>query len=379
MNLIIKDLKTYKNSMVFFEQNPSKSISVFIISILVLFILFITWSVFFSLEDVVKAQAVLRPIERVSTIKSLFSGMIVTKNFRNGQSVNQGDILFEYDCINEKKELIMINVQLEKNHEELQKQNELLKYIQDDSVEYFNYTDNILLDIYESEKDSYLLKIQMLTNKVVNEKDMPLFLFSKKNLENAENELKQSQIAYDSWLNSKIFSTKDCISNLEKKYESLIQQKNSKEKIISSSIIISPINGYVEEVKELNVFDNVLAGEEILKIIPYNEEKLKAEIAVNATFVPRLKINQKVYLRFTGLPTNEFGKLETSIKMIPADMIVQNNVPLFIIEVDLDKPYLVSKKGEVMKLRPGIIADARIVTHKDTVLKMILKKLDFIS
>lgn len=376
MNLVIKDLSTYKYSVDFFEQKPSRSISVFILSILLLLILVFVWAIFFPLEDVIKAQAVIRPVKEVSTIKGLVSGLITKKSFHNGQNVKQGDLLFEYDCTNDKKEVIVLKNQIQKISNELSEQNDLLLYIQNDS---YQGKDNLPIDVFKSEKLNYLVKLKMLTEKLENEKSMPEFLLNQNNIVLAENELLQFQATFDSWLNGKAVSVKEYINNLEKTYESLIQQKNSKEKVISDSIIVSPINGYVEEIKELNVFDNVLAGEEILRIIPYDEEELKVEIAVNASAVPRLEINQKVYLRFAGLSTNEFGNLETTIKMIPVDMTVQNNTPIFVIEADLDKPFLVSKKGEVMKLRPGIIADARIVTHKETVLKMILKKLDFIS
>ena len=53
--------------------------------------------------------------------------------------------------------------------------------------------------------------------------------------------------------------------------------------------------------------------------------------------------------------------------------------PIFIAEAPISEDYLISTDGQVAKLIPGITAEARIITEKSTIMKMILRKLDFIN
>jgi hypothetical protein len=66
--------------------------------------------------------------------------------------------------------------------------------------------------------------------------------------------------------------------------------------------------------------------------------------------------------------------------LIPADYTVgPDEKPLFVVEARLPEPYLVSAGGTKTFLRAGIGAVGRIIVAQDTVMMMILKKLDFIN
>ena len=53
--------------------------------------------------------------------------------------------------------------------------------------------------------------------------------------------------------------------------------------------------------------------------------------------------------------------------------------PVFIVEAVIKEPWLTSSGSEKIYLRPGIGAAGRVIVDQDTVMRMILKKLDFIN
>lgn len=55
-------------------------------------------------------------------------------------------------------------------------------------------------------------------------------------------------------------------------------------------------------VTKLNTGDYIFAGEEILRIIPQNEEKLKAKIYIDPSYIARVKVGNPVKIKFQGLP-----------------------------------------------------------------------------
>ena len=95
--MYIKSIDSLRKTSVFFVLKPAKAIYGFIICVcfLLLFVLF--WVVFFPVDDVVKGECLLRPVDSVSSIKCVVNGQINSKNFTNDATVNKGDLLFSLD------------------------------------------------------------------------------------------------------------------------------------------------------------------------------------------------------------------------------------------------------------------------------------------
>jgi hypothetical protein len=80
------------------------------------------------------------------------------------------------------------------------------------------------------------------------------------------------------------------------------------------------------------------------------------------------------------LPPSKFGKAEALVSLIPADYSVgPDAMPVFVVEAYLPEPWLTGSDGKPLYLRAGIAAEGRVIIDHDTVLRMILKKLDFIN
>ena len=177
-----------------------------------------------------------------------------------------------------------------------------------------------------------------------------------------------------------MIETMDALKNLLQNRENLERRISDLDRNIRNATIRAPISGRVNEYRQLNKGDAVLPGEEIFMLVPDNESTLKAELYVDPAYIAQVKIGQKASLRFPGLPPSKFGKIEADISLIPPDYTQgPDTSPVFIVEAVIKEPWFTSPGGEKIFLRPGIGAVGRIIVSQDTVMRMVLKKLDFIN
>lgn len=362
----------------FFDTQVSRAVNVFLYSILVLLVSLVIWLTAAKMDDVVKATAILRPTENISELKCLSGGEILSKNYKQNQKVSKGDLLLEIDCKSEENELHTIKEQKKCYEEELSINKRLYSIIKNE-VLVIDTKDFIQAEGFISEYKKMKLQVDDLQKKYVYEVSMPESLKTPQKIDESKNQLEQAKLALFSWKNNKLLTLKDLIDNYEEKIQNCNSRIVSLERSIKNAKIYAPIDGFVDEKLSLNSGDYILGGTDVLRIIPSENEKLKAEIVLEAAKVARVKIGQEVKLRFPGLPPSSYGQLQGTITLIPADITVNSNNPVFIVESEIPEPYLYSSKGDKITLRSGLVAEARIVISHDSIIKMVLRKLDFIN
>lgn len=136
----------------------------------------------------------------------------------------------------------------------------------------------------------------------------------------------------------------------------------------------------LQKQKKVNQGDYILAGEEIIKIVPEDNQALIAELYVDPSYVARIKVGNGVKIKFPGLPPSRYGQIETEVSLVPPDVSLSpEGQPIFIVEAKIKDPYLKTKTGQTARLIPGITAEGRIITERSTVMQMVLRKLDFMN
>ncbi len=380
LHLEIEQLDLLPQTHAFFDTKNSRGISIFLGTIIFVIIGFLIWSFIAKMDDVVKTTAILRPVEDISECKSLCSGQVVFKDYEQNKKVKKGDLLLTVDVSSEENDLKILNEQKAKYNSDLKLYKDLLYCIEEDSI--FNekqISSNIYFETYFSEYNKLKLQILDLQTKYDSELNMPENLKIQNRINEAKNQLEQAEYALQTWKNNKVVSIKEIISNNEEKINNCISREKSVERIIKNSNIYAPIDGIVNIDTTLNIGDYLLSGTSILRIIPNENQNIKAEIYLEPSKIARVEVGKEINFRFPGLPPSEFGQLKGIINLIPADLNIIANNPFFIIEAEIPEPYLYSSKGEKITLRTGLSAEARIIISTNTVFKMILKKLDFIN
>ena len=384
------NLKTFdemNKSYAFFLLRPAKACFVFILTVCFTIILLLIWAGFAQMDDVVKVDVFLRTEEAVSEVRCLSSGELYKKNYVNDQLVNAGDLLLQLDTQALQKELQAYQMQMETVTSDIAindvlmqtiktEENVALKTLQN-NPQYQKQAEAISA-AYLYELNSHKNELDELQLKLQREKDKPAALRVLQTVQDLENQYNQSFLALQSLKNSEFLKAIEKQKQLASSKINIESQIAELSRNIKNATITSPISGRIIEVKKLNNGDYVLAGEELLKVVPDDAEKLKAYLYVDPAYIARVRTGNPVKIKFPGLPPSRFGQVETVVSVVPPDAEVNNGEVFFSVEALIDKPYLESSDGQIAKLLPGITAEGRIITERSTVLRMLLRKLDFI-
>jgi len=366
----------------FFMNKPSGAARNFILIITGIIVAAFVWAGIAQMEDIVQATALLRPVETISTVRPLTGGQVQVKNYVQNGLVKKGDLLLQLDTSADILELRNSKELMARINNSLTVHTTLLETIRlnanaaprENGEAYIHSAQFILENRHQQ------LQVEETRMRLENERSLPEAMAIRVRLDELELELERAELRFALWRNGRIVESTDTINVLTQQRENLERRISDLERNISNSTIYSPISGRVNELRRLNVGDNVIPGEEILAVIPEGETGLRVELHVDPAHIARVGAGQTVVLRFPGLPPSRYGKMETKIGLIPADVsAVHGFAPVFIVEALLDEPWLVSRNGEKVYLRAGIGASARIIIGRDTVLRMLLRKLDFIG
>lgn len=378
--LEVDDLRLLPSTRDFFDNKVSRGVNVFIYSIIFIFVALIAWGFIGRMDDVVKATAVLRPIDNISELKSLSNGEIVEKNYVQNQSVHKGDLLLALDCSSEQIELINLDNSIERVDNELKNNNILLSYIIGNAIEEPLSSEMVTkINYYKADYDKMLLQISDLEEKYNFENSLPDNMKAQFRIEESLTQLEQAKLTLDSWKNNQIINITSQIESNKEQQQNLKLRRKILERTIKNSSIYSPIDGIIDEITPLNVGDYILGGSNILRIVPSDKDQLKAEIILKASDIARVKVGQEVKIRFPGLPPSSFGQLKGIINLIPADITINSNEPIFVVEAELPETFLTASNGDKINLRSGLSAEARIIISHDSIIKMVMRKLDFVN
>ncbi len=380
--MYLKTFDDMKKTSAFFMLKPVNAIYGFIVTVCLAIVAVIIWACLAPMDDVVKASVLLRPSQAVSSIKCVTSGELSVKNFENDDIVQEGDLLFSLDTTALKTELESYRLAQKKNLENLHVYKILAETISSSKLE----TEEDDTDAYLKSK-SYLLEksryetiLEDARVKYKREKEAPEALRVPQTIVDLENQYTQTKLSYETWLSNQSIQTNEKVSSLEterKSYESRISEL---ERAIKNSTIYAPISGRISEVTKFNSGDYILAGEEVLKIVPQENEALRADIYVDPSYVARVKVGNPVKIKFPGLAPSRYGMVETEVSLVPPDVtLTATGQAAFVVEAVIVNPYLRTKQGQTARLLPGITAEARIVTERSTAMQMVLRKLDFIN
>lgn len=368
-----------KKTSTFFLLQPPKAFFSFILIVSVTIGGFLFWSVIAPLNEVVKGQVFFRPITNISVVKCISNGELHEKHYKNNIEVDKGDLLFSLDTSVQEAELESCRKQYEKSVEDLLILSDLLYTINHSSVPGISKDSEgyIRCLTYITEYNRFKTIINDCSEKLLREENKPKSLKIPNAILDLKNLLQQQEMSFANWQNQEKFNA------LEQEKSLNINQKNLKSRItelereIKNSVIYAPVHGIVYEITKKNIGDFIMAGEDIIKIVPVESKKMKAEIYIEPMYIPKIKKGDVVRIKCQGLPPSKYGIIETKVDSISPDSILFNGKPYFVVESIINNSILHTKSGKEACLIPGTLAEGKIVVDTNTVLNMILEKLDF--
>jgi multidrug resistance efflux pump len=376
------DMTEFHQGYQFFMLRPSRAVKLFILVLAAIVSIAVIWALIAKMDDVVKANVLIRPAASISLVKAVSGGEVLLKNYTQDAFVQEGELLFQLDVSADILELENSKKLMDRVNNNIMLYNSLLETIRSGAnrANPGNSETFIRSESYIIENRRYQMQIEEAEIKLEREKSLPDTLALKQRVGDMARELEQAKLQFALWKSNQTIEAMEALKNLLQNKESLERRLTDLERNIKNATLRAPISGNINEIRKLNIGDYVLPGEEIITIVPSDTVNLKAELYIEPAYIAQVKVGQKVTLRFPGLPPSKFGKLDAEITLIPADYnISSGSEPAFIVEAIVKEPYLLSPQGEKIYLRPGIGAIGRIIIDQDTIMRMLLKKLDFIN
>ncbi|MDD5569533.1 MAG: HlyD family efflux transporter periplasmic adaptor subunit [Bacteroidales bacterium] len=192
-------------------------------------------------------------------------------------------------------------------------------------------------------KQSNIMDKQLDIAKQQHSRDSALYknsTISKIDFEKSENALLQSKYSYES-AKSSLDNTRITISQIEQNILELQQQydeqkqqlelalnnnyealKNQIKTWEQTYLLKSPIDGKVTFTQYWSVNQNVKAGDNVITIVPEKEAKIIGKIKLPIQGSGKVKVGQKVNIKFANYPYMEYGMVKgiiKSISLVPMD------------------------------------------------------------
>lgn len=352
-------------------------------------ILFIVCGVMFALfgflffgkmDDVVKANGIVRPCVNVSSVNNIMSGEIECLFYRPGDFVHAGDKLLTVKSESLVAEEKAVSLQLAENKGNLVGIGFLIEGYEK-GFERLDDADGkakARFAAFVAERNLLRAKVQRTEQLYEQEVRLPESSTTESEIETLKYEYKMARLEYEQYCADFYSSLKQEKDALKLEREELLHKMAVVKEELHNLVLISPVDGFVQETSSLNIGDYLFADQQILNIVPMAEKNCRVELKVPAENVGKLREGQKVKLRFPAFPYSEFKGIDGVLNVIQPDSQISDSGSLFFTVYALaDNLELQNKKGKVYQIKPGYEVNARIVLENQSLLYFLLKRLDF--
>ncbi|MDL4838917.1 HlyD family efflux transporter periplasmic adaptor subunit [Aquibacillus rhizosphaerae] len=194
----LKNLKDMSDSRELLEAKPNPIMPLFIYLLIIVVVISIVWTYFGEMDEVVKANGVVRTNETISSIRTEVPSKVESIEFTEGQQVNKDDILFTLDQSDQELQKQLLEEELTQVKNKKSQLNTLKQSIesgeslfdeqvQDDNEVYERYVSyQTSLSLYQQEFEDSTIEI----NQNIEEQSNQRKNFQSKK-ENSENKLEQ--------------------------------------------------------------------------------------------------------------------------------------------------------------------------------------------
>lgn len=166
-------------------------------------------------------------------------------------------------------------------------------------------------------------------------------------------------------------------SDTLKELGTLRQTYKSAQDQLNRTVLVSPMRGIVNNLSVTTIGGVVRPGEEILQIIPLDEE-LFVEARVSPKDIAGVRPGQEASVKLSAYDYTIYGALKGEVKLISADTFKDERKPdgdpHYKVTVRVDMSALTERQKSV-SIRPGMQAEVELHTGSKTVLQYLMKPL----
>ena len=191
--------------------------------------------------------------------------------------------------------------------------------------------------------------------------------------------LADAQVKLDEILTHSELELANEYSDTLKELATLRQNLRAYQDQLNRTVLQSPMRGVVNNVSVTTIGGVVRPGEEILQIIPLDEE-LFVEARVKPENIANIRPGQEATIKLSAYDYTIFGTLKGRVDVISADTFkdertrAEDGNAHYKVRVRVDMGGLTDKQARI-EIRPGMQAQVELHTGEKTVLQYLLKPL----
>ncbi|MEL7262353.1 MAG: HlyD family type I secretion periplasmic adaptor subunit, partial [Pseudomonadota bacterium] len=166
-------------------------------------------------------------------------------------------------------------------------------------------------------------------------------------------------------------------SDTLKELNTLRQNSKAAQDQLNRTVLTSPVRGVVNGLAVTTIGGVVRPGEEILQIIPLDEE-LFVEAQIPPKDIAGVRKGQEATVKLSAYDYTVFGALKGTVTLVSADTFKderkEGGDPHYKVTVAVDRTALTERQRGIA-MRPGMQAEVELHTGSKTVLQYLMKPL----
>lgn len=355
-------------------------------------LVFLLWAAFAWVDEIVRAEGSMISSSRPQIIQNLEGGILAELAVGEGDHVEKGDVLarlhgtqFQSSVDDLRDQISAFEIRRLRLEAELAGQYDfdvpdafatrtpdivaseraLLRARQSDFVSRSEGAGRVLT---EATKERELLE-NMLKKKIVS-----LIEVTRARKTHADARIKLDEIVTGTELDRA-----QEYSDVLKELATLKQNLKASTDQLNRTVLVSPLRGIVNNLSVTTIGGVVRPGEEILQIIPLDEE-LVVEARVKPENIAGVRPGQEATVKLSAYDYTIYGTLKGTVKLISADTFkdersrAADGDPHYKVTLQVDTEHLTPRQAS-LQIRPGMQASVELHTGSKTVLQYLLKPL----
>ena len=367
-------------------EPPLPKASLFIWIICIGLLVLLAWAWLFKLEEVSTGTGKVVPSSKEQIIQSLEGGILTKLNVREGEVVQQGQVLAQLDPtrfasnVGESESLLLASkataarLRAEVNGASLKFPAEVLKepaLVNEETALYHSRRSNLEESLAGLKQALTLVEQELkMTEPLVakgaaSEVEVLRLKRQATDLRNQMNDVR----------NQYLVKSREELAKANTDIETQSQIVKGKSDTLSRTVFKSPVRGIVKEIDVMTLGGVISQNGKLMTIVPLDEQLL-VEARISPRDIAFIHPGQDALVKITAYDYSIYGGLKGKVSIISPDTLrdeVKQDQFYYRVYIRTDSGKLMNKAGKQFSITPGMVATVDIKTGEKTILDYLIK------
>lgn len=367
-------------------QQPLPKVSIFIWIICIGLLSLLIWAWLFKLEEVSTGTGKVIPSSKEQIVQSLEGGILTKLNVREGEIVEQGQVLAQLDPtrfasnVGESESLLLsakataARLRAEVNGTRLTFPEEVMKesaLVNAETALYHSRRSNLEESVSGLKQALVLVQQELAMTEPLVAKGAASeveVLRLKRQATDLKNQMNDVQNQY-------LVKSREELAKANTDIETQSQVVKGKSDTLSRTIFKSPVRGIVKEIDVMTIGGVISQNGKLMTIVPLDEQLL-IEARISPRDIAFIRPGQDALVKITAYDYSIYGGLKGKVTVISPDTLrdeVKQDQFYYRVYIRTDSDKLTNKEGKEFNITPGMVATVDIKTGQKTILDYLIK------